>query len=57
MTNINRQSAFRPDASLTDVPTAKTEAPPVLQLSWLVVLDKEYRDRKAKEDDEYIPVG
>ena len=47
---LNRQAQFKPDGSQTDVPTNQTEAPPVIQLSWLIVLDKESRDHKARED-------
>ncbi len=50
MTDFNRQSQFRPDGTVTDMPTSKTEKPPVIQLSWLVVLDKDDFDRKAQED-------
>ena len=50
MDNFNRQFVFRADGTVTDLPTAQTEKPPVLQLSWLIVLDKESRDRKARED-------
>jgi len=50
MDSFNRQSQFRADGTQTDVPTPKTEKPPVMQLSWLIVLDKESRDRKARED-------
>lgn len=48
---FNRQVYMRPDGTLTDIPTGKTEKPPVSQLDFLSLVDKESFDRMAKEDN------